>query len=165
MGNLKQFLAICFFKLNQAELAENTRLSSALLFYSAAAMAIQINFHGAFVAAIAICLEILLTLGFLGILTLSNKLLEDYMPLSCAVFMCTGFMAFLGLPFTLMLYIVKGKLALFLTYSLVALMIWSILVIKYLFEKILLLQPVQSLLIAIGYFFIAYASPFVLLIL
>jgi hypothetical protein len=123
-------------------------------------MAVQINFHGALVASLAICLEILLTLGFLGLLVFSNKLLEDFIPLVCCVFMCTAFIGTLGIPFILMLYLVKGKIAIFIYYSIIGLVIWNISVIKYLFEKILLMSPSRGLILAMSYFSISYAVPF-----
>lgn len=160
MENFKQFLAICFFKHQQPEITENTPISSALLFYSVVAFAIQINFHGALGATIATCLEILITLGFVGLCVFSAKLLEEFMPLSCAVFICTGFIAALCLPFILMLYFIKGKLAVFLYYSIVALVVWNIAVIRYLFKKILLMSALRSVVLAMSYFVISYVSPF-----
>lgn len=160
MQNLKQVVTLCFFKHEHPDALENIELSKAILFYSIVAMAIQINFHGALIAIIAICLEILLTLAFIGLLVLFNKSLEDFTPLACAVFVCSGFIGSIGVPFTLMLYIVKGKWALFLTYSIVALVIWNIMVTKYMFEKIIMISFPQSILLAVGYFLIAYAAPF-----
>jgi hypothetical protein len=162
MENLKQFLAICFFKNKEPDTLENTSFSSALLFYSVVALSIQINFHGALVASIATCLEILSTLVFLGILVLYNKMIEEFHPLCCAVFVCTGFIAGLGMPFTLMLYIIKGKWALFIYYSIVGLVIWNIILIRHLFQKILIINSIPSLLLAVAYFVISYVMPFLL---
>lgn len=164
MENLKPFVAICFFKYEQSDTLENTPLSKALLFYALIAMAIQINFHGALIASIAVCLEMILTLGFMGLVVFYNKLWEDFIPLSCAVFVCTGFIASLGIPFTLMLYVVKGKLALFLYYSIVALIIWNITVIKYVFEKILKVIPLRGFILAMSYFLVAYVMPYLVML-
>jgi hypothetical protein len=160
MDNLKQFLAICFFKHQSSELAENSSLSSALLFYTLVAVAIQINFLGSIGAFIGTGLEILLTLGFIGWLTFSHKILEEFIPFSCAVLVCSGFIASLSIPFILMLYIIKGKLSLFIYYTLVGLIIWNISVIHYLFAKVLQIVSIRSFFLAIGYFFTVYAGNF-----
>jgi hypothetical protein len=164
MENLKQFIALCFFKQHRPDIIENTSISSALLFYSVVAIAIQSNFHGALLAAIATCLEILLTFGFIGLCVFSNKLLEEFIPLSCMVFICTGFIASLCIPFILMLYIIKGKLALFLYYSIVAIIIWNILVIRSLFKHSLLISSMRSFTLAMCYFILSYVSPFLIML-
>lgn len=160
MENLKQFLALCFFKHQQPELTENTPLSTAILLYSCAAIAIQINFHGALGASVATGVEILLTLGFLGLCVFYNKLLEEFIPLTCAVLICTSMIAGICLPFIIMLYFVKGKLALFLYYTIVSLIIWNIIVVRYLFHKILIISEIRSFILALGYFIVSYVLPF-----
>ncbi len=164
MENLKQFLAICFFKHHQTEIAEKTTFSTTLLFYSSVAMAIQINFHGALGAAIATCLEILITLGFIGLCVFSNKVLEEFIPLSCTVFICTGFIASSCLPFILMLYVIKGKLALALYYSIVSIIIWNVLVVRYLFKHVLIISEIRSIVLAVCYFITSYVSPFLIML-
>jgi hypothetical protein len=160
MNSLKQILAICFFKHPSFELAEDNSLSSALSFYALIAIAIQINFLGSIGAVIATSLEILLTLGFIGWLTFSHKILEEFLPFSCAVLICSSFIASLSIPFILMLYIIKGKLSLFIYYTLMGLIIWDIAVIHYLFSKVLLIFSFRSFILAIGYFLTVYAGNF-----
>jgi hypothetical protein len=161
MENFKQFLALCFFKHKEPEIASNVSLPSAILFYSLIALSIQGYVGGIGEAILVTFLEVILTLAFTGAVVVRNKVLEDFTPLCCAIFICTGFMGSLGIPFTLMLHMVKGKLAMFFIYSLVALMLWNIVVTKSLFQKTMMLSSFQSSFLAFLYFVIAYAVPFV----
>ena len=162
MKNFKTFLALCFFKHSKPEIADdNTSLSSAVLFYTVVALMIQGYVAGIAEGLIVTFLEITLTLAFAGVVVIRRKIIEDFVPLCCAIFICTGIMGCLGLPFTLMIHMVKGKLAMFFIYSLVALVLWNIWITKNIFQKIVMLRSLKSLALAATYFVIAYAAPFV----
>lgn len=161
MENLKPFLALCFFKHKEPEITSNIPLPSAILFYSVVALTIQGYVGGVGGGIIVTFLEIILTLAFVGAVVVGRKIIEDFVPFCCAIFICTGFLGCLGIPFTLMIHMVKGKLAMFFIYSLVALVVWNISVTKHIFEKVVMLRPIKSLALAAVYFVIAYLMPFV----
>lgn len=161
MENLKPFLALCFFKHKEPEITSNIPLSSGILFYSAIALTIQGYVGGIAGGIIVTFLEIILTLMFVGAVVIHRKIIEDYVPLCCAIFICTAFLGSLGIPFTLMIHMVKGKLAMFFIYSLVALVLWNIWVTKQIFQKVVMLRSVKGLALAAFYFVIAYLIPFV----
>lgn len=161
MENLKPFLALCFFKHKEPEIASNLPLPSAILFYSVVALTIQGYVGGVGGGVIVTFLEIILTLAFAGWVVIHRKIIEDFVPLCCAIFICTGFLGSLGIPFTLMIHMVKGKLAIFFIYSLVVLVLWNIWVTKNIFQKVVMLPSLKSLALAAVYFMIAYIIPFV----
>ena len=161
MENLKPFLALCFFKHKEPEIVSNISLPSAILFYSAVALTIQGYVGGVGGGIFVTFLEIILTLAFAGGVVIRRKIIEDFVPFCCAIFICTGFLGCLGIPFTLMIHMVKGKLAMFFIYSLVVLVLWNIWVTKNIFQKVVMLPPLKGLALAAFYFVIAYLIPFV----
>lgn len=161
MKNFKTFLALCFFKHKEPEIVSDISLPSAILFYSVVALTIQGYVGGIGGGIVVTFLEIILTLAFAGVVVIRRKVIEDFVPLCCAIFICTGFLGCLGIPFTLMIHMVKGKLAMFFIYSLVALVLWNIWVTKSIFQKVAMLRPIKGLALAAIYFVIAYLMPFV----
>jgi hypothetical protein len=161
MENLKPFLALCFFKHKESEIVSNISLPTAIACYSVAALTIQGYVGGIAGGIIVTFFEIILTLAFAGAVVIRRKVIEDFVPLCCAIFICTGFLGCLGIPFTLMIHMVKGNLAIFFIYSLVVLVVWNIWVTKSIFEKVAMLRSIKSLALAAFYFVIAYLIPFV----
>lgn len=161
MENLKPFLALCFFKHKEPEITSNIPLPSAILLYSIVALTIQGYVGGVGGGIIVTFLEIILTLAFVGAVVIRRKIIEDFVPLCCAIFICTAFLGCLGIPFTLMIHMVKGKLAMFFIYSLVVLVVWNIWVTKNILQKVVMLRSVKGLALAAIYFVIAYLMPFV----
>lgn len=160
METIKAYLPLCWFRNNILRLPQSGDfLKKNLLFYFGVVFFIQFNMSDDIESVFEVILETLFTLGFVWLILLLNRSLDNFAGVCSAVLLVQNFISILVVPVVFWLTTTES-LASYLALSI--LVIWLVLLIARIFKQILLINNSAAMVVSLAYFMIVYAGAYAL---
>jgi hypothetical protein len=159
MDVLKHYLPLSGLKANPLELPRSVDFfKQNLLFYFVAEYFMQANMtDDPLEAFVEVSMATLLTLLFIGVTLLFNRTLYAYIQVTTAVIFCTNIVAVLIVPVLVWLTVSEDALS---YYILALLLLWSYVLVTYIFKQVLSVNIFASLIVSLSYFIVTYLGAF-----
>jgi hypothetical protein len=159
MDLLKHYLPLCGLKLNPLELPRSVDFfKQNLLLYFVAEYFMQANMtDDPFEAFVEVSMAALLTLLFIGLTLFFNRTLYAYIQVTTAVLFCTNVVALFIVPVLVWLTVSEDALS---YYVLAVLLLWSYVLVTYIFKQVLTVNLFASLIVSLFYFIATYLGAF-----
>jgi len=159
MDIIKQYLPLCWFKLNPLDLPRSfSFLRYNLIFYFIVEFFLQANMtDDPFESFTEVAIETVLTLALIALLLSLNKILYAYVQVSCALVFCSNVVAVTVIPVLVWLTMTENSLS---YYVLGFQILWEFLIASYIFMRVLAINWPASFVMALFYFVVTYYGAF-----
>ncbi len=155
MEAVKQYLRLCWFDVSPLDLEKSTGfLRLNLLFYALVQYFLQSNMtDDPFESFFEVMFEMLLTLGFIGVMLFFDKRLYAYIQVTTAIFFCTNVLSVFFIPVIVWLTVTDDPLS----YYLMSLLImWFYALITQIIKLALTIDLLASSALSLLYIIVVY---------
>ncbi len=161
MEYLRLYLPLCRFKGNPLSLPKSVSfLKYNLIFYYCIELFMQLNMiDDPFEAVVDISCETLLSLAFVACTLALNRSMDKFVQVASAMLVSENILACLALPIVAWITMSESILSYLL---LGALFFWNLLIISYIFNLVLRINVLASLIMGVLYFMVTYIGTFYL---
>ena len=156
---LRQYLPLCWFKHNPLELSRSVSFfRQNLVAYYLIEFFLQANMTDDPVESFyEVTIETVLTLLFIGLTMFFNKTLYGFVQVATAMLLCANVVAIFIIPIMIWLTVSDDLLS---YYLLFALIFWDFALVTYIFKKVIEINIMASLVLALLYFTTTYLGAF-----
>jgi hypothetical protein len=156
---IRQYLPLCWFRHNPLELTRSVGFfRQNLVFYFLVQYFLQANMtDDPFESFYEVMLETGLTLLFIGLMMFFNKTLYGFLQVSTAMMLCANVVALFIIPVMIWVTVSEDPLS---YYLLFALIFWDFALVTYIFKKVIEVNILASMTLAVLYFITTYLGAF-----
>lgn len=156
---LRQYLPICWFRHNPLELIRSPRFFwNNLIFYFLVEYFMQANMtDDPFESFVEVGFETLLTLILIGITLLFNKTLYAFLQVTTALLLCANIVSLFIVPVMVWLTVSDDPLS---YYTMALLFLWDFSLVTYIIKKVIAINILASIALALIYFIATYLGAF-----
>ena len=156
---LRQYLPICWFKHNPLELTRSPGFfGNNLIFYFLVEYFMQANMTDDPIESFfEVSFETLLTLVFIGIMLFFNKTLYGYVQVTTSLLFCANIVAIFIVPVLIWLTVSDDPLS---YYTMALLFFWDFSLVTYIIKKVVNINTLASIALALLYFITTYFGAF-----
>jgi hypothetical protein len=156
---IRQYLPLCWFRHNPLELTRSAGFfRQNLIFYFLIQYFLQANMtDDPFESFYEVMIETGLTLLFIGLMMFFNKTLYGFMQVTTAMMLCANVVALFIIPVMIWVTVSEDPLS---YYLLFALIFWDFALVTYIFKKVIEVNILASIILALLYFVTTYLGAF-----
>jgi hypothetical protein len=156
---IRQYLPLCWFRHNPLELTRSAGFfRQNLIFYFLIQYFLQANMtDDPFESFYEVMIETGLTLLFIGLMMFFNKTLYGFMQVTTAMMLCANVVALFIIPVMIWVTVSEDPLS---YYLLFALIFWDFALVTYIFKKVIEVNILASITLALLYFVTTYLGAF-----
>jgi hypothetical protein len=156
---IRQYLPLCWFRHNPLELTRSASFfKQNLIFYFLVQYFLQANMtDDPFESFYEVTIETGLTLLFIGLMMFLNKTLYGFIQVTTAMMLCANVVALFIIPVMIWVTVSEDPLS---YYLLFALIFWDFTLVTYIFKKVIEINIVASITLALLYFITTYLGAF-----
>jgi hypothetical protein len=156
---IRQYLPLCWFRHNPLELTRSTSFfKQNLIFYFLVQYFLQANMtDDPFESFYEVALETGLTVLFIGLIMFFNKTLYGYVQVTTAMMLCANVVALFIIPVMIWVTVSEDPVS---YYLLFALIFWDFALVTYIFKKVIEVNIIASITLALLYFIVTYLGAF-----
>jgi hypothetical protein len=156
---IRQYLPLCWFRHNPLELTRSASFfRQNLIFYFLVQYFLQANMtDDPFESFYEVMLETALTLLFIGLMMFFNKTLYGFLQVATAMMLCANVVALFIIPVMIWVTVSEDPLS---YYLLFALIFWDFALVTYIFKKVIEVNILASIILALLYFITTYLGAF-----
>ena len=162
MSLFYQYLQLCWFTNNPTDLhPSNSFLWKSVVFYLISGIIVEANISDMADGTLEVAMRAIVALSFLSVLVLTHHKRELFSQLMIGVFMCENVIVTLGIAVEILdVFVHKTPYREVPLYLGAALILWYIAILSYIFRQMFYSRLITSLILALGYFLMAYGGPF-----
>jgi hypothetical protein len=156
---IRQYLPLCWFRHNPLELTRSAGFfRQNLIFYFLIQYFLQANMtDDPFESFYEVTIETGLTLLFIGLMMFFNKTLYGFLQVTTAMMLCANVVALFIIPVIIWVTVSEDPLS---YYLLFALIFWDFALVTYIFKKVIEVNILASIILALLYFITTYLGAF-----
>jgi hypothetical protein len=156
---IRQYLPLCWFRHNPLELTRSAGFfRQNLIFYFLIQYFLQANMtDDPFESFYEVTIETGLTLLFIGLMMFFNKTLYGFLQVTTAMMLCANVVALFIIPVIIWVTVSEDPLS---YYLLFALIFWDFALVTYIFKKVIEVNILASIILALLYFVTTYLGAF-----